>query len=371
MIVTELGSLQELADLWGEGVMVLVGLALFYLAIGRRYEPLLLLPIGTGIILVNIPFAGLGAEGGLLLQLKKIGLDTQLFPLLMFLGLGALTDFSPLIQRPYMALLGAAAQLGIFGALLGAVLLDFTLEEAGAVAIIGGADGPTAIFVSTSLLEAPDLLGPIAVSAYSYMAMVPIIQPPIMRLLTTQKERRVRMEYRETPVPRLLLILFPLAVILLTAVMAPKAIPLIGMLMFGSLLRTSGVVERLATSAQNEIINIITILLGLSVGGTMMAERFLDWQTISVFVLGLGAFCIATAGGLLFGKVMHLFSRGRVNPLLGAAGVSAVPMAARVVHRMGLEADPDNYLIMHAMGPNAAGVLGSAVAAGVLLNFLG
>ena len=370
MIVAELDSLQELADLWGEGVMVLLGLAMIYLAIGRRYEPLLLLPIGAGIIMVNIPFAGLGDEGGLLFQLKKIGLDTQLFPLLMFLGLGAITDFSPLIQRPYMALLGAAAQLGIFGALLGAVLLGFTLEEAGAVAIIGGADGPTAIFVSTRLAP-PELWGPIAVSAYSYMALVPLIQPPIMRLLTTQKERRVRMEYQETPVPRLLLLLFPLAVVLVTTVMAPKAIPLIGMLMFGSLLRTSGVVERLANSAQNEIINIITILLGLSVGGTMAAERFLDPRTISVFVLGLGAFCVATAGGILFGKVMHIFSRGRINPLLGAAGVSAVPMAARVVHRMGLEADPDNYLVMHAMGPNAAGVLGSAVAAGVLLNFLG
>jgi sodium ion-translocating decarboxylase beta subunit len=370
LIIAEIESLQQLSELWGEVFMIVVGLTMIYLAVGRRYEPLLLLPIGSGIILANIPFSGVSAEGGFLLQLKKIGLDTQLFPLLMFLGLGALTDFSALIQRPYMALLGAAAQLGIFGALLGAVLLDFSLAEAGAIAIIGGADGPTAIFVSTKLAP-PELWGPIAVSAYSYMAMVPLIQPPIIRLLTTKKERRVKMEYEEAPVARLHLLLFHLLVILSTAVLAPKAVPLIGMLMFGSLLRTSGVVDRLAASAQNEIINIVTILLGLSVGGTMIAERFLDWRTLSVFALGLAAFAGATAGGVVFGKVMYLVTRGRINPLLGAAGVSAVPMAARVVHRMGLEADPENYLLMHAMGPNAAGVLGSAVAAGVLLNFLG
>ena len=350
--------------------MVLLGLGLIYLSINRGYEPLLLLPIGTGIILANIPFAGLGDEGGLLWLLKEIGLDNQVFPVLMFLGLGALTDFSPLIQRPYLALLGAAAQVGIFGTLFGAVLLGFTLQEAAAVAMIGGADGPTAIFVSTRLAP-EDLWGPIAVSAFSYMALVPMIQPPIMKLLTTAKERSVMMDYDEQPVRPILLYSFPLLVVLLTSVLAPRAIPIIGMFMFGNLLRISGRVERLAGAAQNELANVVTIFLGLSVGGTMTGERFLDVRTLSVFGLGLVAFSLATASGVLLGKVMYLVSRGRINPLLGAAGVSAVPESARVVHTVAQEANPANYLVMHAMGPNVAGVLGSAIAAGVLLSSLG
>ena len=272
----------------------------------------------------------------------------------MFLGLGALTDFSPLIQRPYLALLGAAAQVGIFGTLFGAILLGFTLQEAAAVAMIGGADGPTAIFVSTRLAP-EDLWGPIAVSAFSYMALVPMIQPPIMKLLTTAKERSVMMDYDEQPVRPILLYSFPLLVVLLTSVLAPRAIPIIGMFMFGNLLRISGRVERLAGAAQNELANVVTIFLGLSVGGTMTGERFLDVRTLSVFGLGLVAFSLATASGVLLGKVMYLVSRGRINPLLGAAGVSAVPESARVVHTVAQEANPANYLVMHAMGPNVAG----------------
>ncbi|MFQ5860914.1 MAG: sodium ion-translocating decarboxylase subunit beta [Dehalococcoidia bacterium] len=349
--------------------MVLVALGLVYLAIARRFEPLLLLPIGIGILLVNLPFAGLAEEGSVLVLLKRAGLDSQLFPLLMFLGLGALIDFTPLIQNPTTALLGAAAQIGIFGTLLAAVLLGFPVEEAGAISIIGGADGPTAIFVSTRL--APEAMwGAIAVSAYSYMAMVPLIQPPIMRLLTTREERRVRMTYDARPVPRLARLLFPLITVLLTALLAPRAVPLIGMLMFGNLLRESGVVERLSHAAQNELINVVTIFLGLTVGSTMTASRFLNLDTLAIFGLGLVAFSVATAGGVLFGKVMYLFSGRRINPLLGAAGVSAVPMSARVVHRVAQEEDPENYLVMHAMGPNVAGVIGSAIAAGVLLAFL-
>ena len=360
--------LGQIADLWDNGVMVLVALAFIYLAIARGFEPMLLLPIGMGILLANL-FGGLVEEGGILYNFKKVGLDTQLFPLLMFLGLGALTDFSALLQRPIMAFLGAAAQIGIFGALIGAVLLGFTLQEAGGIAIIGGADGPTAIYVSTRLAPV-ELLGPVAVSAYTYMALVPLIQPPIMRLLTTSKERAVKMEYPSTEVPRSVRILFPILSVILTSLLAPQAVPLVGMLMFGNLLRESGVVERLSSSAQNEIINIVTILLGLTVGSTMTAERFLDLETLKVFALGLFAFSMATAGGLLLGKVMYLVSRGAINPLLGAAGVSAVPMSARVVHRVAQEANPENFLVMHAMGPNVSGVLGSAIAAGVLLSLI-
>lgn len=348
--------------------MVLVALGFIYLAIAKGFEPLLLLPIGTGILLANL-FGGLVEEGGIFYYFKKVGLDTQLFPLLMFLGLGALTDFSPLIQRPVMALLGAAAQLGIFGALIGAVLLGFTLHEAGGVAIIGGADGPTAIYVSTRLAP-QQLWGPVAVSAYSYMAMVPLIQPPIMTLLTTKKERSVLMNYPESEVSRTTRILFPLFTVTLTSLIAPEAVPLVGMLMFGNLLRESGVVERLANTAQNELINIVTILLGLTVGSTMTDESFLEVKTLQIFALGLFAFCTSTAGGVLLGKLMYVFSKGTINPLLGAAGVSAVPMSARVVHRVAQKANPENFLVMHAMGPNVSGVLGSAIAAGFLLDYI-
>jgi len=360
----------ELASYWDSGVMFLIAIGFIYLAIQKGFEPLLLIPIGVGMMLANIPFSGLAEEGGLLVLLKGFGLDTGLFPLLMFLGLGALTDFTALIQRPSMALLGAAAQVGIFGTLLGAIALGFTLENAGAIGIIGGADGPTAIFVSIELAE-ESLLGPIAISAYSYMAMVPLIQPPIMRFLTTKKERAVEMTYDPKPVPKLVRLLFPLVILILAALVAPKSIPLIGMFMFGNLLRESGVVERLASTAQNELINITTILLGLTVGGTMVADKFLDLDTLKIFALGLAAFTIATASGVLFGKVMYLASGKKINPLLGAAGVSAVPMSARVVHKVALEANPNNYLIMHAMGPNVAGVLGSAIAAGVIISMIG
>jgi len=360
----------ELASLWDSGVMFLIAMGFIYLAIRKGFEPLLLIPIGVGMMLANIPFSGLAEEGGLLVLLKEFGLDTGLFPLLMFLGLGALTDFTALIQRPSMALLGAAAQVGIFGTLLGAIALGFSLENAGAIGIIGGADGPTAIFVSIRLAD-ESLLGPIAISAYSYMAMVPLIQPPIMRFLTTKRERSVVMTYDPKPVPKLVRLLFPLVILMVAALVAPKSIPLIGMFMFGNLLRESGVVERLANTAQNELINITTILLGLTVGGTMVADKFLNPDTLKIFGLGLVAFTVATASGVLFGKIMYLASGKKINPLLGAAGVSAVPMSARVVHKVALEANPNNYLIMHAMGPNVAGVLGSAIAAGVIISMIG
>ena len=360
----------EVASYWDSGLMFLIAIGFIYLAIQKGFEPLLLIPIGVGMMLANIPFSGMAEEGGLLVLLKGFGLDTGLFPLLMFLGLGALTDFTALIQRPSMALLGAAAQVGIFGTLLGAIALGFTLENAGAIGIIGGADGPTAIFVSIRLAD-ESLLGPIAISAYSYMAMVPLIQPPIMRFLTTKTERSVVMTFDPKPVPKLVRLLFPLVILMLAALVAPKSIPLIGMFMFGNLLRESGVVERLARTAQNELINITTILLGLTVGGTMVADKFLDPDTLKIFGLGLVAFTVATASGVLFGKVMYLLSGKKINPLLGAAGVSAVPMSARVVHKVALEANPNNYLIMHAMGPNVAGVLGSAIAAGVIISMIG
>ncbi|MBH52271.1 MAG: glutaconyl-CoA decarboxylase subunit beta [Chloroflexi bacterium] len=374
-MLTEIGInsqfFAEFASFWGNGVMFIIAGVFIYLAISKNFEPLLLIPIGLGMILANIPFSGIAEEGGFLVTLKNFGLKTELFPLLMFLGVGALTDFSALIQRPTTALLGAAAQVGIFGTLIAAVMLpSFSLQEAGAISIIGGADGPTAIYIANSL-AGDNLLGPIAVSAYSYMALVPIIQPPIMRFLTTKKERETVMSYTDQQIPQIVRIIFPFLIILLTAMVAPKAAPLLGMLAFGNLLRESGVVERLSQAAQNEIINITTILLGITVGGTMTSDSFLNLETISIFVLGLLAFTIATSSGVLFGKIMYYVTRGKINPLIGAAGVSAVPMAARVVHRVGQETNPNNFLLMHAMGPNVAGVLGSAIAAGVLLQYLG
>ncbi len=359
---------------WGELLMIGVGCLLLYLAISKQFEPLLLVPIGFGAILSNIPLAGIAGPDGLLGWLSTIGLSTGVFPLLIFLGVGALTDFGPLIADPKTLLLGAAAQFGIFFTLIGALAMnaipgfDFSLSDAAAIGIIGGADGPTAIFLSSRL--APDLLGAIAVAAYSYMALVPLIQPPIMRALTTEKERRVVMQQLR-PVSKLEKVLFPLLVLLLCLLLLPSAAPLIGMLTFGNLLRESGVVERLSRTAQHELINIVTILLGLAVGSKLSAYKFLNVETLGILCLGAVAFAIGTAAGLLMGKLMHRLSGGKVNPLIGAAGVSAVPMAARVVNKVGLEADHHNFLLMHAMGPNVAGVIGSAVAAGVLLAIIG
>jgi len=358
----------------GQLFMMLVGCLLIYLAIGKGFEPLLLLPIGFGAIMTNIPLAGIGGPDGLLGHVYHVGIETGVFPLLIFMGVGALTDFSALIAMPSTLLLGAAAQFGIFVTLLGALALnlfpgfDFTLADASAIAIIGGADGPTAIFLASKL--APDLLGAIAVAAYSYMALVPIIQPPIMRALTTEAERQVVMSQLR-PVKKLEKILFPFTVLLLCIIFLPSAAPLIGMFTFGNLLRESGVVDRLSKAAQNEIINIVTIFLGLAVGSKLSADKFLTVETLGILALGAFAFCIGTAAGILMGKAMHRFTGGKVNPLIGAAGVSAVPMAARVVNKVGLEANHHNFLLMHAMGPNVAGVIGSAVAAGVLLALVG
>ena len=412
---------------WGQAIMMAVGSLLIYLAVVKKFEPLLLLPIGFGAVLSNIPAAGLaeGAVGqlllsgnpehlallagslgvpvqevaeawknaepsaiavgkmlaadlgytpGMLYRFYEVAVATGVAPLLIFMGVGALTDFGALIAMPSTLLLGAAAQFGIFATLIGALALNlvpgfnFSLADASAIAIIGGADGPTAIFLASRL--APDLLGAIAVAAYSYMALVPIIQPPIMRALTKEHERNVVMQQLR-PVSKLEKVLFPFSVLILCILFLPSAAPLIGMLMFGNLLRESGVVERLSSAAQNEIINIVTIFLGLSVGSKLSADKFLSVETLGILALGALAFCIGTATGVLMAKVMYKVSGGKVNPLIGAAGVSAVPMAARVVNKVGLESNPHNFLLMHAMGPNVAGVIGSAVAAGVLLAIVG
>ncbi len=359
---------------WGQVLMILVGCLLVSLAIARKFEPLLLLPIGFGAILSNIPVAGIAEEGGLLWYVYHAGIETGVFPLLIFMGVGALTDFGALIAMPTTLLLGAAALIGIFTTLIGALALnfipgfDFTLQEASSIAIIGGADGPTAIFLTSRL--SPDLLGAIAVAAYSYMALVPIIQPPIMRALTTEKERGVVMQQLR-PVSKLERVLFPFTVLALCLLFLPSAAPLIGMLTFGNLLREAGVVERLSRAAQNEIINVVTIFLGLAVGSKLQADQFLSLETLGILTLGAVAFCIGTAAGVLMGKAMYRISGGKINPLIGAAGVSAVPMAARVVNKVGLETDHHNFLLMHAMGPNVAGVIGSAVAAGILLALVG
>ena len=373
---------------WGQGVMILVGCVLIYLAIKKNFEPLLLIPIGFGGILSNIPLAEIaeltvtsvaGQEvvtqfGGFIGQIYGFGIESGLFPLLIFMGVGALTDFGPLLAHPKTALLGAAAQFGIFTTLLGAIgisqafgdggILHFSLSDAASIGIIGGADGPTAIFTASKL--SPRLLGAIAVAAYSYMALVPIIQPPIMRLLTTKEERMIKMEQLR-PVSKAERIIFPLAVLGLCILFLPKATPLIGALMFGNLVKECGVAERLSKAASNELMNIVTILLGLAVGSKLQAERFLRLETIAILCLGLVAFAIGTAMGVLLAKLMNKLSKKPINPLIGAAGVSAVPMAARVVTKVGQQENSKNYLLMHAMGPNVAGVIGSAVAAGVLL----
>lgn len=351
-------------------IMILVGLFLIWLAIKKEFEPLLLLPIGFGGILANVPVANMTATDGFLGIVYHAGIGNGLFPLIIFIGVGAMTDFGPLIANPRMALLGGAAQLGIFGTLWGALLLSqyaglgFSLKDAASIAIIGGADGPTAIFVASAL--SPRLLGAIAVAAYSYMALVPIIQPPIMRWLTSEEERRIEMhQLRE--VSKTEKIVFPVSVLLLCIMFIPQATPLIGAMMFGNLLKESCVTERLAKCVQNELINIVTIFLGLAVGSKLSAEEFLSLQTIGIIILGLLAFSMGTAGGIVLAKIMNRFSAVPINPLIGAAGVSAVPMAARVVNKVGLEYNSSNYLLMHAMGPNVSGVIGSAVAAGVLL----
>ncbi|MDO6527927.1 sodium ion-translocating decarboxylase subunit beta [Motilimonas sp. 1_MG-2023] len=359
---------------WKQLVMMAVGALLLYLAIVRKFEPLLLLPIGFGAILANIPNAGFTDEGGILYYIYHIGIETGVFPLLIFMGVGAMTDFGALIANPKMLFLGAAAQFGIFATLFGAILLnaipgfEFSMQDASAIAIIGGADGPTAIFLASKL--APHLLGAIAVAAYSYMALVPLIQPPIMRALTSEKERAIQMEQLR-PVSKREKILFPLLVLFACILLLPAATPLVGMFCLGNLMRESGVVDRLSNAAQNEIINAVTIFLGLAVGSKLSAKYFLTLETLGILVLGAVAFSIGTASGVLMAKLMSRMSGGKINPLLGAAGVSAVPMAARVVNKVGLEANPQNFLLMHAMGPNVAGVLGSAVAAGVLLALVG
>jgi len=353
-------------------IMMAVGFVLLYLAIKKGFEPLLLLPIGFGAILSNIPVAGMTDEGGILYYLYG-GIKSGIFPLLIFMGVGAMTDFGPMLANPKTLLLGAAAQFGIFATLFGALALnlvpgmDFSLKQAAAIAIIGGADGPTAIYVASKL--APELLGAIAVAAYSYMALVPLIQPPIMRALTTLEERSIEMQQLRS-VGKTEKIIFPLMLVVLTALLLPSAAPLIGMFCLGNLMNATGVVDRLSKTAQNELINIVTIFLGLSVGSKLSAEAFLKLETLGILGLGAIAFAIGTASGVIMAKIMNRFSSTPINPLIGAAGVSAVPMAARVANKLGLESNPHNFLLMHAMGPNVAGVIGSAVAAGVLLSLI-
>ena len=357
----------------GKIFMILIGLLILFLGIKKRFEPLLLIPIGFGCLLANTPLAGIAEEGGLLYYIFGIGIDTGVFPLIIFMGVGALTDFGPMIANPKTALLGAAAQFGIFFTLIGAISLniipgiEFSFKDAASIGIIGGADGPTAIFLSSKL--SPHLLGSIAVAAYSYMALVPIIQPPIMKWLTSEKERKIQMKQLRY-VSQREKILFPLIVFASCLLLLPSAAPLIGMLMFGNLLKECGVVDRLADTTQNALINIVTIFLGLGVGSKLSAEKFISLQTIGILLLGLIAFCIGTASGVLMAKLMKKFSKEPLNPLIGAAGVSAVPMAARVVNKIGLESNSQNFLLMHAMGPNVSGVIGSAVAAGILLATL-
>ncbi len=387
--------MEQILKLWTESglaqveagtvVMMAVGFTLLFLAIRKGFEPLLLLPIGFGTILVNIPGAGfeaapiydamghLESPGGLMYYIYNVGIASGMFPLIIFMGVGAMTDFGPLLANPKTLLLGAAAQVGIFVTVMGAVglsslgILDFSIRDAASIGIIGGADGPTAIFVASKL--SPDLLGAVAVAAYSYMALVPIIQPPIMRALTTEAERKIEM-VQLRPVSTREKIVFPMMLLGLVAMLLPSAAPLLGMFCFGNLMRESGVVDRLSDTTQNSLINIVTIFLGLAVGSKMSADKFLNWETLGILALGALAFCIGTAAGVLMAKLMNRFSETPINPLIGSAGVSAVPMAARVSNKIGLEANPQNFLLMHAMGPNVAGVIGSAVAAGVMISMV-
>ena len=348
---------------WQNIAMILVSFVLFYLAIVKKFEPLLLLPISFGMFLVNLPLAGLMDEGGVI-NIMSYGVKSNLFPCLVFMGVGAMTDFSPLIANPISLVLGAAAQLGIYVAFIFATQIGFTPAEAAAIGIIGGADGPTSIYIANNL--APHLLAPIAVAAYSYMALIPLIQPPIMKALTTKKERAVKMGQLRK-VSKTEKIVFPIAVVLFTSLLLPSVAPLLGLLMLGNLFKESGVVQRLSDTAQNAMINIITIMLGLSVGAKADGATFLDVSTLKIIAMGLAAFCFSTAGGVLLGKLLYIITGGKINPLIGSAGVSAVPMAARVSQTVGAKENPTNFLLMHAMGPNVAGVIGSAVAAGFFM----
>jgi oxaloacetate decarboxylase beta subunit len=350
---------------WGNALMLAAALVLIYLAIYKEIEPVLLLPIGFGCLLANIPLAGMTAAEGMMGVLYNAGIATELFPLLIFVGVGAMIDFSPLLAQPRMALLGAAGQFGIFGTLLLAIALGFPLNEAASIGVIGAIDGPTSIFVATKL--APELLAPIAVAAYSYMSLIPIIQPPLMKLLTTKKEREIRMEYTPKPISKKTLAFFPLVLTVVVGLLVPEATPLIAMLMLGNLLKVSGVVDRLSNAAQNEIINIATLFLGLTIGATMSADSFLNLATIKILGLGLIAFVLDTVAGLLFGKLMAVVSGYKINPLIGAAGISAFPMAGRLAAKVANDEDPDNFILMHAMGANTAGQLGSVIAGGILL----
>ena len=353
---------------WQNAAMILVSFVLFYLAIVKKFEPLLLLPISFGMFLVNLPLAGLMNEGGVdkggIIYFMSYGVKSNLFPCLVFMGVGAMTDFSPLIANPISLLLGAAAQLGIYVAFIFATQIGFTPAEAAAIGIIGGADGPTSIYIANNL--APHLLAPIAVAAYSYMALIPLIQPPIMKALTTKKERAVKMGQLRK-VSKTEKIVFPIAVVLFCSLLLPSVAPLLGLLMMGNLFKESGVVQRLSDTAQNAMINIITIMLGLSVGAKADGSTFLDVSTLKIIAMGLAAFCFSTAGGVLLGKLLYVVTGGKINPLIGSAGVSAVPMAARVSQTVGAKENPTNFLLMHAMGPNVAGVIGSAVAAGFFM----
>ncbi len=350
----------------GNAVMIVAAFVLIYLAIFKEIEPVLLLPIGFGCLLANIPLAGMTAAEGMTGVLYEAGISTELFPLLIFIGVGAMIDFSPLLAQPRMVLLGAAGQFGIFGTLMLAIALGFPLNEAASIGVIGAIDGPTSIFVATKL--APELLAPIAVAAYSYMSLIPIIQPPLMKLLTTRKERLTQMEYTPKPISQKTLILFPVALTLTVGLLVPEATPLISMLMLGNLLKVSGVVGRLSKAAENEIINIATLFLGLAIGSTMSAESFLNLATVKIMLLGLMAFALDTVAGLLFGKLMNFVTGGKINPLIGAAGISAFPMAGRLAAKTANDEDPNNFILMHAMGANTAGQLGSVIAGGILLS---
>lgn len=353
----------------GNAVMITAALILIYLAVFKEIEPVLLLPIGFGCLLANIPLAGMTAAEGVMGVLYDAGIKTELFPLLIFVGVGAMIDFSPLLSQPRMVLLGAAGQFGIFGTLILAIALGFPLNQAASIGVIGAIDGPTSIFVATKL--APELLAPIAVAAYSYMSLIPIIQPPLMKLLTTKRERRVQMEYTPKPISKKTLIVFPVILTLVVGLLVPEATPLISMLMLGNLLKVSGVVDRLSKAAENEVINISTLFLGLAIGATMSASAFLNWDTGKIMLLGLIAFALDTVAGLLFGKLMCVMSGYKINPLIGAAGISAFPMAGRIAAKMANDEDPNNFILMHAMGANTAGQLGSVIAGGILLAIVG
>jgi len=358
----------ELFFTWGNGLMIIIGLALIFLAIVKEYEPVLLLPIGFGCILANLGMVASANGEGFLSVLYRAGIQSELFPLLIFIGVGGMIDFSPLLAQPHLSLLGAAGQFGIYGTLILATIIGFDIRQAASIGVIGAIDGPTAIYVAGRL--APEMLAPIAVAAYSYMSLVPIIQPPVMKLLTTRKERLIRMEYAPKPVSKKALIIFPIAVTIVISLLAPTAAPLIAALMLGNLLKESGVVERLNQSAQNEIINIATLFLGLTIGGTMTAASFLQLDTLKILGLGLLAFILDTAAGVLFGKLMAVISGGKINPLIGACGISAFPMSGRLSAKMAQDEDFQNFILMHAMGSNTAGQLGSVIAGGLLLTLV-